>query len=104
MKVRIKPLDGKYYETVIAGDVDGKEFCIQINSTDREPSGRELALVGIARSDWDANVLVDDGWGGKVPVQQSESVIDPGGHYERRLTHEIACKIIAVLSAEGSQK
>lgn len=102
--MRIKPLKSKYYETVITGNVDGKDFCIQINSTDREPSGRELALAGITRAEWDANVLVDDGWGGKVPVQQSDSVIDPGGHYERQLTHDIACKIVAALSEEDSQK
>ena len=96
MDVELDAINGKYYETRISGTANGKAFWISICSDDREPSDRELEEYGITRSDWNNNVEVDDGWGGRCPVKSSE-LMDSGGHYERQLTLEIARKILEAL-------
>ena len=97
MSIELEPLEGKYYETRISGTIGGKRFWLSVSSEDREPSDRELAECGVSRENWNNNVEVDDGWGGRCPVRSAE-LMDSGGHYERQLTLEIAQKIVEALS------
>lgn len=99
MKAVLKPLDGKYYGTTIEVDFeDGgdKETFKLWDSGDFTPSIRELESLGYTEEQWINNELVDNGWGGKIPIIEMDIVSD--SHFESKLTYERALKIVSLLN------
>ena len=92
MKVELEPLEGKYYGTIINTEHGHIEIWFH---GDFIPSDRELASCGFTRKDWDENILIDDGWGGKEKIRSSD-LID-SGHYENQITYRTALKIVDAL-------
>jgi hypothetical protein len=81
MKAKLKPLEGKYYGTIIEINFDdGNEGeVIKLwNNDDRTPSERELKKCG---DDTDIDDITCD------------------NHYESELTHQRALKIINALNS-----
>ena len=99
MKAKLRPLRGKYYGTEIEIDFeDGSDIeVIKFWNTDGfEPSIRELNKQFITQEQWDNNVIVDDGWGGKINVRELDLMYD--SHFESKLTYERALKVIEVIN------
>ena len=97
MKATIRPLKGKHYGTEIEV-VDGSISTV-INvwcNADYVPSDRELEKLDATRQDWDNNVEIDDGWGGKIHIRSSD--IACGGHFESKWQHELCKKIVAAIN------
>ena len=98
MKASIRPLDGKYYGTLIdITDDDGNEFQINLwNSCGFEPSDRELG-GDCTIEQWRNNDILpyEDGWGNKT-VRAKDWVEICDGHFESRGTYNMA-KTIADL-------
>lgn len=61
-----------------------------------EPSDRELDNLGYTREDWDNNIEIDNGWGGKSPIKECE-LID-FSHFESQDTYLDALKIINAIN------
>ena len=47
-----------------------KEEIVLRNSGNYQPSVRELEKYGYTQEQWDNNELVDDGWGGKINIEE----------------------------------
>ena len=102
MKCTVKPLEGKYYGTVIevANGKATTEFEIH-SGIYGEPSEREINRwfietdAGVKRKatqeDWDNNIPIKDGWGGFINIQAEDRLCD--GHYESKATYELAKEI-----------
>ena len=89
MRVYIEPLKGKYYGTdIVFGD---NSITVWAFGNDWEPSDRALAQYGYTRKQWNNNELVDNGWGGKSPVQEMDLNCD--SHFESDYGYKIACVI-----------
>lgn len=96
MDAKILPLYGKYYGTHVkieSGPASGHLINVWVPTG--EPSERELDSWGTTRADWDNNVIVDDGWGGKAPIKSLGYLCD--GHYESELSLRIANAIVEAL-------
>ena len=96
MDAKILPLYGKYYGTKIkieSGPASGSFIGVWVPTG--EPSDREIESWGFTRSDWVNNVMVDDGWGGKAPIQSLDYVCD--SHYESDISLRIASAIVEAL-------
>lgn len=95
MIAEILPLEGKYYGTYIRLQLDdGTETIFSIWSEGGgDPSQRELSDAGYTKKNWDDNILIDDGWGGKEPIQSAEVIDTPGGHYETQKDYDV-CRFI----------
>jgi hypothetical protein len=102
MKAKLLPLKGKYYGTEIelyelgGTNRDTAEFSIWIASG--EPSIRELTEWGVSQKEWDANGIVDDGWGGTAPVKSVGHLCD--SHYECALTYRVAKIVVDAINGE----
>ena len=99
MKAVLMPLEGKYYDTEILLDFeDGYEKQVITLSGNGyyEPSIRELNRHGITQEQWDNNEELDNGWGGKTPIQDMD-LFD--SHYERKATYERALSLIEKINA-----
>lgn len=95
MDAEIQPLEGKYYGTIIkllSGPASGQIIKIWLASG--VPSDRELEKSGYTREDWDKNVEVPDGWGGKVPVRE---ICLGDTHYECVESYRIAQALVQTL-------
>ena len=92
MTATIVPLDGKYYGTRVCIKGENEvQSTIEIWHHDSSgPSCRELELWGHTIEDWENNVQVDDGWGGKISIR--EYIFD--SHYETKSSYEIATRIV----------
>ena len=99
MKAWIKPLDGKYYGTIIVIQDGQHRTSIEIwCNADFEPSDRELDLWRCTRQEWDENILIDNGWGGKSPIKEF-AICD--SHFESDWTYKLAQKIVKFLNEGG---
>ena len=71
MKARIRPLDGKYYGTIVEIDYDGFDYSFELwNSADFKPS---------ERSGYDEEDICD-------------------GHFESQKTYDLAMKIVGLIN------
>jgi hypothetical protein len=96
MEAQILPLGHKYYGTVVRIDDDGRSYEITLwDSGDYIPSDRELQDRGHTREDYDKNITIDDGFGGKIKIQDDEW---DWGHCESRGTHDFAQKLVLLLN------
>lgn len=96
MKATIRPLEGKYYGTLIDIITDtGDDTTIVVWIPSGDPSRREFESWGYTEQDWKNNIEVDDGWGGKVGIR-SEYLCD--NHYESTQSLAIAEKIVEALT------
>jgi len=97
MKATIRPLKGKYYGTEIDIVTDsGNEALLTVWVACGSPSDREIESWGHTRADWEANLEIDDGWGGKKRIQSADYLCD--SHYECEESLMIAKKIVKALS------
>ena len=95
MKIRakLKPLKGKYYGTKITLDFGGYEEEIELwDSAYFIPSERELNRDGFSKKEYEENIFVEDGWGGKQSIQELLAPCD--SHFESQTTYERAIEII----------
>jgi len=97
MKARILDLTGKYYGTEVEVITDsGRSAYLKVWVNCGKPSDREIASWGYTREDWDANIEIDNGWGGKEKIQDADYLSD--SHYECEESLMIAQKIVEALS------
>jgi len=99
LNARILPLeDGSYYGSEITvkviDDIGVYYTEIEFGVSGGRPSDRWLEHCGYTKEDWDNNIMVEDGYGGKAPIQ-SELVCD--AHYETQRTWELMQKVIRSL-------
>ena len=100
MKAKLLPLNGKHYGSVIeVTDGDIKTSITVWCNANFIPSDRELADLGLTRKDWDTNAEIDDGWGGKIRVQDMDICSD--GHFESQWQHELCKRIVKSLTDQG---
>jgi hypothetical protein len=96
MLAELLPLTGKYYGTQIVikdGPAQGRH--IELWFSTGEPSEREIESWGHTQSQWDNNIEIDEGWGGKAKIQSCDFMCDP--HYECKETYRVALAIIEAL-------
>lgn len=111
MKAIIKPLEGKYYGTIVEiteGPYKGHEINIWISVGEKgpEPSIRELEGCGITQEEWDHNERVGN-WPRSTPDYCNGSPGDPimardaleiyDSHFEGRIAYEIAIKLVKAI-------
>ena len=97
MKAIIRPIEGKYYGTEIDIQTDsGREAHLRVWVACGEPSIRELQERGFTKDDWENNVDIDDGWGGKEKIRNAGFLCD--SHYECKESLEIAQKIVSAIN------
>jgi hypothetical protein len=105
MNAIIKPLDGKYYGTVVEitdGPYAGHEVVlwISVGKCDLEPSIRELDKYGITQEQWNENPKMPDYEalflpGSPITAREVVDICD--SHFEGRVAYEAALGLIDVL-------
>lgn len=101
MKANLIPLSGKYYGTKIEIDFDDSgqlETILIWETSNREPSIRELNKKGYTEKQWIDNEFVDSGWDSMIPIK--ELGITSDNHFENRLSYERALKIVNLLNGK----
>jgi hypothetical protein len=83
----VRPLQGKHYGTTVAFHYANRTFAINVWIPVGPPSDEACADWGITKEQWEANVEVDDGWGGTMPIQ-SEFPCD--SHYQSEIEKLVA--------------
>lgn len=98
MKAKLLPLEGKYYNTKILIEYNnGTSDTIAISaSSNFDPSDREIERCGFTKEEWENNIVVDDGWGGKMNLQDGE--LFDGVHSEKQQTYLNALEIVKKLN------
>ena len=97
MEARILDLSGKYYGTKIELLENNKKIGgFSIWLTSGEPSERYLRAYGYTKEQWDANELVDNGWGGQSPIRETDITCD--SHYECGKTFGLAEFIVRMIN------
>jgi len=100
MRAEIRPLEGKYYGTIIRvtfdGDCDYTEFTIWYPIG--PPSDRWLKEYGYTRDQWERNARVPDNFEGTVSIQEELPGDDP---YESRATFMLVSIIVSALNKKG---
>ena len=95
-KAYLLPIEGKYYSTEVEIRANDGLFLQTIELNIREsniPSDRTLNYYGYTREQWEKNEMIDNGWGGKEPIQQSDIII-ANSHWETRETHQLALYLV----------
>lgn len=95
----VRPLAGKHYGTeVVVRHPNGSKFSINVWMAVGTPSDDELAEWYVDRFMWESNVEVDDGWGGKEPIQ---AIFPCDSHYQSRFEEAVARRIADALDGMG---
>jgi len=99
IKAKLEPLEGKYYGTKIILDFEGyeEEIILQDNA-DFTPSEREFNRDGFSKKEYEENILVEDGWGGKQPIQELLAPCD--SHFESQTTYERALELVKKINKQ----
>jgi hypothetical protein len=101
MRAKLLPLKGKYYGTEIEIEYKGEVIKISLWKTKGKPSERELQKSGYTKKQWDDNVHVDDGWGGKTSIR---NIVTCDTHHESQYTYELAQEIVSRLTDDQEDK
>ena len=97
MKAKIDDLNGKYYGTkihIIDGKLKGNVISIWFASG--KPSTRQIESWGHTQEEWDNDIEIDNGWGGKMNLRTGGGMIH-NTHYECDETYRVAEAIATVL-------
>lgn len=99
MKAKLIPLNGKYYGTKIEIDFDDKgqiETLLVWETSNYNPSIRQLYKMGYTKKQWDNNEFVKDGYGGLIPIRELGIIND--NHFENELSYERSLKIVNLIN------
>jgi hypothetical protein len=92
----VMPLKDKHYGTQICLVLDNKEtYHLNIWISGDDPSDEALQEWGVDREGYEANVEVDNGWEGTVPIQ---SIFPCDSHYQSQYELEVCQQIVDALT------
>lgn len=103
MKAELKPLETKYYGTMLE-ITEGplKDLCFKLWKCTGTPSDRELEKYKITREQWDNNLKVECDWLGEIAVRDLDITCD--SHYESQEVYQLAKRLVEFLNTLDCEK